>query len=241
MTEQWMLLFVYTIIPAFLMSAGSIVAWFKQPGPKVTSIVQHFAGGVVIAAVAAELVPKIIGHKNQWLVAIGFAAGIFVMFLTDWLAEKLSASRSSSAKGELPLGTILAVAIDVFIDGILIGVAFLASKESGLIIAFALTLEVFFLGICTTSSMIKRKVEKSLGIPIMILIALLIPAGAFFGFFVTAQLPNTLRMAILAFGTSALLYLVTEELLIEAHEVPETRTATLSFFVGFLIIILIPQ
>ena len=239
MTQQWTTLFTYTAIPAVLMAIGSIIAWFKQPGPKLTSIVQHFAGGVVIAAVAAELVPKIIHHPSQWFVALGFAVGIIVMFATNWFAETIT--KSNSTKHKLPLGMILAVAVDVFIDGLLIGVAFLASKESGIIIAFALTLEVFFLGISTTASMTKRKVKKNLGIAIMIAIALLIPIGALLGFSIVSQLSNTSHIAILAFGTAALLYLVTEELLTEAHEVPETRMATLSFFVGFLIILLIAQ
>ena len=38
----------------------------------------------------------------------------------------------------------------------------------------------------------------------------------------------------LAFGAAALLYLVTEELLVEAHEVPDTPLLTAMFFVGFL-------
>ena len=45
--------------------------------------------------------------------------------------------------------------------------------------------------------------------------------------------------AVLAFGVAALLYLVTEELLVEAHEVPETALVTSIFFVGFLLLLLI--
>ena len=232
------MLLTYVAIPAILMAIGSIIAWFKQPGPKLTSMVQHFAAGVVIAAVAVELVPKIIRHPNQLLVASGFAIGIAVMFLTDWAADKMGERNASKSK--LPLGMILAVAVDVFIDGLLIGVAFLASKQSGIIIAFALTLEVFFLGISTTASMSKAQVSKRLGIIIMIVIAALIPVGELLGYSVASQLSNAMHMAILAFGTAALLYLVTEELLTEAHEVPETRMATLSFFIGFLIILLMP-
>jgi ZIP family zinc transporter len=44
---------------------------------------------------------------------------------------------------------------------------------------------------------------------------------------------------ILAFGSAALLYLVTEELLVKAQKVPETPTSTTLFFVGFLAIFLL--
>lgn len=40
----------------------------------------------------------------------------------------------------------------------------------------------------------------------------------------------------LAFGAAALLYLVTEELLVEAHEGQETPLLTALFFIGFLAI-----
>ena len=200
-------------------------------------MVQHFAAGVVLAAVAAELVPKIIQNEIQWLVALGFALGVLIMLITetftDYLNEKMSGNK-------FPIGLVLAVIVDVFIDGLLIGVAFSASRRSGILVASALTLEVFFLGIATTASLMKRNVKKSIGIACMIVAALLIPIGAWLGFMVASGLLNAIHMTILAFGTAALIYLVIEELLIEAHQVPETRKATLAFFVGFLIILLIP-
>lgn len=50
---------------------------------------------------------------------------------------------------------------------------------------------------------------------------------------------GTTLEAVLAFGAAALLYLVTEELLVEAHEVPDTPLITASFFVGFLVLFVI--
>ena len=44
---------------------------------------------------------------------------------------------------------------------------------------------------------------------------------------------------VLAFGPAALLYLVTEELLVEAHEVRENTVTTSMFFAGFLILLLV--
>lgn len=44
---------------------------------------------------------------------------------------------------------------------------------------------------------------------------------------------------VLSFGLAALLYLVTEELLREAHEEHETAVATASFFLGFLVFLVV--
>ena len=70
-------------------------------------------------------------------------------------------------------------------------------------------------------------------------IALALPVGALLGIGPLASLPVTPFAAVLAFGTVALLYLVTEELLAEAHEVKDNPSATATFFVGFLGILLV--
>ena len=44
---------------------------------------------------------------------------------------------------------------------------------------------------------------------------------------------------VLSFGLAALLFLVTEELLKEAHEEPGTLVGTAVFFVGFLIFLVV--
>ena len=45
----------------------------------------------------------------------------------------------------------------------------------------------------------------------------------------------------LAFGAVAMMYLVTEELLVEAHEVREGLWETTALFVGFLVYLLISE
>ena len=48
---------------------GSIIAVLRPPGPKTTSAVQHFAAGVVMAALAGEVLPDLKGKR------IGYARG----------------------------------------------------------------------------------------------------------------------------------------------------------------------
>lgn len=52
-------------------------------------------------------------------------------------------------------------------------------------------------------------------------------------------LPEVFFTELLSFGAAALLYLVTEELLVEAHETKDTPLITSSFFLGFLILMLL--
>ena len=54
---------------------------------------------------------------------------------------------------------------------------------------------------------------------------------------VLAGLSGVWLAGVISFGLAALLYLVTEELLFEAHEVKQTHPATAMFFGGFLTLI----
>ncbi len=58
--------------------------------------------------------------------------------------------------------------------------------------------------------------------------------GAITGAALLGGASNTVLAAVLAFGAAALLYLVVEELLVEAHEEAETPLLGAMFFLGFL-------
>ena len=60
-------------------------------------------------------------------------------------------------------------------------------------------------------------------------------AFAWLGNLLLAGVSTDIIVAVLAASAAALLYLVTEELLIEAHEVEEKPISTLILFAGFLV------
>jgi len=51
----------YTSLAVAAALAGGLIAVYRPPSPQMESNVQHFAAGVVTAAVAAELLPDIHG------------------------------------------------------------------------------------------------------------------------------------------------------------------------------------
>jgi ZIP family zinc transporter len=66
-------------------------------------------------------------------------------------------------------------------------------------------------------------------------IACLMIVGAVLGRTLLADASEHTLAGLLSFGSAALLFLVTEELLIEAHDSADTAVTTTMFFVGFLI------
>ncbi len=70
-------------------------------------------------------------------------------------------------------------------------------------------------------------------------IACLIIVGALIGETLLVDASVHTLAGLLSFGCAALLFLVTEELLIEAHESADTAVTTTMFFLGFLIFLLL--
>ncbi len=63
--------------------------------------------------------------------------------------------------------------------------------------------------------------------------ALLLFLGGVLGYWILGVLEPNWQVAAMAFGAVALLYLVAEELLVEAHEEGETAMGPLLLFIGF--------
>ncbi|WP_058513702.1 ZIP family metal transporter [Legionella santicrucis] len=237
MTPSITFITLYSLMPAALMLIGGGIASFYQPGNRITSATQHFAAGVVFAAVAKELLPKIGAYHDPIALVIGFSLGVIGMLFLKWLSSRLEDFEQQ--KTGISWGLLTAVGIDLLVDGILIGVSFLAGEKGGILIAIALSIEIFFLGLSTTSTLGVRQVSAPIRLLSSFILAILIPIGAGLGASLLIHLPQTVTNVILSFGVAALLYLVTEELLVEAHEVRETPSITLCFFVGFLLILLL--
>ncbi|CDZ76970.1 ZIP Zinc transporter [Legionella massiliensis] len=228
---------LYSLLPALGMILGGAIASIYQPGSKLTSATQHFAAGVVFAAVAKELLPKLGADNAPIALVIGFSLGVISMLFLKKVSEKLTENEEKSTG--ISLGLISAVGIDLLIDGILIGVSFLAGARGGILIAIALAMEILFLGLSTTATLGARAVSVKTRLVLTLILAALIPIGSILGAALLSGLPTAITDGILAFGVAALLYLVTEELLTEAHEHEETPLITTCFFIGFLAILLL--
>jgi hypothetical protein len=78
-----------------------------------------------------------------------------------------------------------------------------------------------------------------LGVAVTTGIALLLFVGAFVGFLLFQGISKPSLAIVLAFGASALIYLIAEELLVEAIEAEESLFSTATLFAGFLVLLAI--
>lgn len=223
----------YVLIPVVITIIGGVIAAYRSPGEKTRTTIQHFAAGVVFAAVALELLPELVANLTLLPLIIGFCCGVALMLIVRIVSEKIEGSQRST-------GLVIAAGIDVFIDGLLIGVSFDVGLRAGIIITIALTIELLFLALSVASSLVKDGKSKLRIIIITIALSLLVLAGATIGGTLLQGIHGPGLEAIMAFAVAALLYLVTEELLVEAHKgEQDSAFSTAMFFVGFLLILLL--
>ncbi len=226
-----------TLIPVFATVLGGAIATFRTPSEKLRSLVQHFAAGVVLAVVAGELLPEMTKEHRPVGVVIGFVLGVALMLGLKAVTERIEGRSGSS--GNSKAGLLTAVGIDVFLDGLLIGVGFAAGERVGTLLVIALTLELLFLGISVAASLAEAKFPRSRNILTVTGLAGMVVVGAWLGGSLLGGLSGLSLEIVLSFGAAALMYLVVEELLTEAHEVQETPLITASFFAGFVALYLL--
>lgn len=225
----------FALLPVAAALLGAVIATYRPPRAIYRSYIQHLAAGVVFSVVAVELLPSIIHQRGALVeVFVGFAAGVVAMLGMRAFSHKLEEKGSENA-----LGLLVGVGIDILLDGFLISVSFAAGAKEGQLLTLALTLELLSLGLAVATALGKqglsrRKVLLSTG-----LLFLTIVVGAGLGAVLIQYISASILEVVLSFGLAALLYLVTEELLVEAHEEPETPVASGMFFLGFLIFLLL--
>ena len=242
---------LFTLAPVVAMAIGGVIAAYRPPKARLGSAIQHFAAGVVFAALAVEILPDVVHRNAPFAAAGGFAAGVALMLALRTFARRFENKEAQGEAAEIvdageigaggrgSIGLVLIVGIDILIDGLLIGVAFSAGEREGTLITVALAIELLSLGLATAAALTKAGATRKRVITTIVLLALLPLAGALAGVLLLAGLSASWMEAMLAFAAAALLYLVTEELLVEAHEVPEAPWMTAMFFVGFLLLLLI--
>ena len=190
--------------------------------------------------VAVELLPDIMKKHNVVATSIGFALGVAVMLgLKYLLGEKEGESHGEETSESVSFSMFAGIGVDILIDGFLIGIVFSAGAKEGKLLTFALAIEMLSLGLALASSMLEAKTSRPKIISIIVGLSLLIFVGAGIGTTILQQVSEEVLEAVLSFGLAALLFLVTEELLVEAHEEPETPLITATFFIGFLLFLIL--
>lgn len=225
---------LYSLIPVAAALLAALAAMFLKGSNRLQSIVQHLAGGVVFAAVALEITPDLMERHSPIPAAIGFVAAVFGLLL---LAKGEQSGKAKGGRSKFPHVYLCAIGIDLLLDGFVIGIGFSGGARQGRLLTLALTLELVALGLALIGKLRERTCSSLESFCVTAGVSSLLVVGTGVGAELLRIVPPWAVTAALGFGEAALLYLVTEQLLLEAHEREDTSFTTAIFFLGFLSIL----
>ena len=225
-------------LPLLMALLGTLIGHLRPLGVRGHSHLQHLTAGILFSVVAVEILPEVIHRQTPLQLSLGFAAGVSVMLLLARLSHPPSLR---DGRGVWPLTLMMGTAIDLLLDGLILSFTYETVVTAGRTLSLALAVELLTVSLTLAATLKRRRIGFLPSLLAAALIQGCLALGAFGGVWMLPRLPDPSRDLILSFGLAALLFLVTEELLVEPHRETDAPLSTVFFFAGFLVFLLIGQ
>ena len=227
---------------------GAIIGFiFKNISHKFSDIVLAFAAGVMLAAAVLGLIFPSLEYGGKYGIVItvaGILTGAFFLNLIDKLVPHLhkmvgpDIESHKNADLDKVLLFVMAIAIHNLPEGIAAGVGFGSGDTSrALIIASGIALQNIPEGMVIITPMIAAGVSSKKTFVCALITGLVEVVGTLIGFFAVSFSTAILPFA-LAFAGGTMLYVISDEMIIETHAHGSERAATYSLLIGFCIMLI---
>jgi len=213
--------FGWGLLAASSLLLGGLLALQLRVSGRVLGLIMAFGAGVLISAVAYELVEDAFSTSEggAW-VAAGLAAGALVYFVGDELIDRRGGEKRKSMGGEQEEGTALAIVLGIVLDGIpesvVIGLTLLEGGSVGVAMLVAVFISNLPEAIGATSGLAVAGWRRShiLGLWGLVILASALASLAGYGLLGDAS-PNTIAF-VLAFAGGAILTMLADTMMPEA-------------------------
>ena len=208
--------------------AGALLSETVSPSGVWRNRALHAAVGVVFAVVAVEIMPEALQALSGWQIAVAFVVGGAVYLVAQTLIE-----RRVAGSGRMWM-IYLAVATDLFGDGLLIGSGTAVAASLGLTLAVGQVLADVPEGAATAITLRANDVPRRKRILLLASLALPVLVGAALSYLTLRNQSEAAQMGALVATSGLFAVAVFEDMITEAHDAAEdTRTSTAFLLVGF--------
>ncbi|WP_262402753.1 ZIP family metal transporter [Actinomadura sp. CNU-125] len=227
-------------VPALANFAGGLIAEVRPVSDRTLSFALHAAAGIVIAVVGLELMPRALQAPWPWVPMLAFVAGAGLFLGLDALAGYLQARTAARSRGDgqergASWGVYGGVALDLFSDGILIGTGTVVNPTLGVLLAVGQAPADLPEGFAAAATLRGAGVPRARRLAAGAGFAVPILLGAALGYLALRGAPDAVTLSVLAFTGGALLSVVIEEMVPQAHEANESRWDSLFLVAGFAV------
>lgn len=215
--------FAWGVVASSSLVLGGVLAGWLPIGRRALGLVMAFGAGVLISAVAFELVQEAF-ETSPWKggAALGLFLGSVVFFAGDWLIDRWGGAHRKSLDGGQSPGFALPIVLGIVLDGIpesfVLGLTVLdAGKVSAAFLA-AVFLSNLPEAIAASSGLVQTGWPKSRVLGLWTLVMIVSGLAALAGYGLLDGASPTAIAFVLSFAAGAILTMLADTMMPEAFE-----------------------
>lgn len=215
--------FWWGFLAAATLIAGGAVALRWRIGERTLGLVMAFGSGVLISAVAFELVTdawdRAAGHGS---VALGLFAGSLTFWAGDVLIDRMGGAHRKHSGGRQAEGSALAIVLGIVLDGIpesiVLGLTLVVEGSVSVAFLVAVALSNVPEAFAASSGLVSAGWKRAHVYALWLGVALVSGLAALFGYAVFDSASNVTVAFVLSFAAGAILTMLADTMMPEAFE-----------------------
>lgn len=218
--------------------AGALIAWFVKVPREVVATIMAFGSGVLISALAFDLVEEAAQEGGFWAAMTGFLTGAVVYVAANLLLDRVNA-RNRRGSGESP-GTGTGIAIGALLDGIpetaVLGLSMVGGGQVSIPVLLAIVISNVPEGLASTAELKADGRGPRYVFGLWLGIAIACGLSSLGGYVLLQDVPPGGTAFVTAIAAGAILAMICDTMIPEAFREAKAFTgliATIGFFVSF--------
>jgi ZIP family zinc transporter len=215
--------FAWAFAAALSLVLGGVIALVWNVGARPLGLTMAFGAGVLISAVAYELVAEAIAQADvPWLLALGLAAGAITFYLGDRAIDRLGGKHRKAIAQRDDGGTSLAIVLGIILDGIpesiVIGLTLLGGGSIELALVAAVFLSNVPESVAATAGLRLRGWRAGRVTGLWLAVAVVSGLAAMVGYAVLGGFSSSAVALVNAFAAGAIITMLVDTMIPEAFE-----------------------
>jgi ZIP family zinc transporter len=238
----WAQAWFWGLVAGTALVVGAAIAYLAPVPRRIIAGVMAFGGGVLISALAFELMEEAYERGGLTATAAGFLGGATIFTAANWYLSRSGAKHRKRSGSKQPSeadhpGSRLALAVGALLDGvpesIVIGVSMIGGGVVSVVTVLAVFLSNVPEGLCSAAGMKQAGRSPRFIFGVWTGIALISSIAALFGYVMVSRFAPEWIAAVTAFAAGAILAMLVDTMIPEAFEEAHDFTGLITV-IGFL-------